>query len=89
MTLTDVEVVELLHNEPELLALADALTEARPRRRKLYPITLPVAAAVAAGVALALLYWPSTSGGIVAAVGDGPGLRADQGDPARGCSDLR
>jgi hypothetical protein len=80
MTLTDVEVVELLHDEPELLALADALTEARPRRRKLYPITLPVAAAVAAGVALALLFWPSTNGGIVeralAAVGDGPVVHA-------------
>jgi hypothetical protein len=76
--LLDVEVVELLRNEPELLALADAVssTQAVPRRRVRLGRLISIAAAVAvAFVALQVSPWRG-DGGLVdralAAVGAGP-----------------
>ena len=80
MTMRDPEVVELLRDEPELLALADALadTQQQPshRARRVAP-RLGAVAAVAAGIAAAVLLWPSGNGNDVvlgralAAIGDG------------------
>ncbi len=80
MTMRDPEVLDVLRDEPELLALADALadTQRQPsqRVRRLAP-RLGAVAAVAAGIAAAVLFWPSGSGTSVvlgralAAIGDG------------------
>jgi hypothetical protein len=80
MTMRDPEVLDVLRDEPELLALADALadTQRQPsqRVRRLAP-RLGAVAAVAAGIAAAVLLWPSGSGTSVvlgralAAIGDG------------------
>ena len=83
MTLRDPEVIEALRDEPELLALADALADTqRPQRRRvrrLAPRVTAVAAAVAA-IAAVVLLWPSGGGNnrilgrALAAIGDGPVL---------------
>jgi hypothetical protein len=78
--LRDREVVELLADEPELLAIADALNAARPRRRRRVARRgLPLAAAVA-GVALAAATLlgdeRSFTDRALAAVGGGPVLHA-------------
>lgn len=59
-TLLDREAVEVLADEPELLALADALAATKPRRRRRLPVV--AAGAVAAGVALTFLA-PWSGGG--------------------------
>ena len=75
MTLRDVEVIELLADEPELLAIADAVSATQPRRpaskrrRVVVRGAIVVAAAVAAVVAV--LAAPQTHPGSV--LGGGPG----------------
>jgi hypothetical protein len=79
MTMRDPEVVDLLRDEPELLALADALadTQRAPRRVRGLAPKLAAVAAVAAGIAAAVLFWPAggTGNGVLgralAAIGDG------------------
>ena len=80
MTLTDREVLEVLGDEPELLAVADAITETQrlPRRprRPARAAALAAALAVAALVLLALVApWRGGGSGIVeraaAAIGNG------------------
>jgi hypothetical protein len=75
----DAELVELLGDEPELLALADALVVTRGRRRGVRPALIAAIAAVVAGVvALALIApWqgsPTLVDRALAAVGDQPVL---------------
>ena len=83
MTIRDPEVLEALREQPELLAIADAVAETqrlprRSHRRAFAPAV--VVAAVGAAVLIALLLWPS--GGernpildrALAAIGDGPVL---------------
>src|SRR5205807_1519820 len=65
MTLRDPEVFETLRDEPELLALADAVAETqqldRPRRR--VPLVRPLAlAAAGAAAVVAVLLWPGGGG---------------------------
>ena len=85
MTIRDDEVVELLRDEPELLALADAVaeTQARPRSTQAHWFATRAggALAVAAVVLIAVLLWPGGGGrpqGVLgkalAALGDGPVL---------------
>ncbi|HSS80819.1 MAG TPA: hypothetical protein VLK24_06440 [Gaiellaceae bacterium] len=85
MTIRDEEVVELLHDEPELLAIADAVaeTQARPRptQARWFATRAGGALAVAAVVLIAVLLWPGGGGrphGVLgkalAALGDGPVL---------------
>jgi hypothetical protein len=83
VTIRDQEVVELLREEPELLALADAVaeTQARPRRTRRVAARAGGVLAVAAVVLLAVLLWPGGGGrpqGVLgkalAALGDGPVL---------------
>jgi hypothetical protein len=75
MTLRDVEVIELLADEPELLAIADAVSATQPRRpaskrrRVVVRGAIVVAAAVAAVVAV--LAAPQSHSGSV--LGGGPG----------------
>jgi hypothetical protein len=52
-TLLDHETVDLLADEPELLAIADALTATKPRRRSRLPFV--AAGVIAAGLALTFL----------------------------------
>ena len=66
--LADVEVVELLADRPELLAIADAVaaTQAQPRRRRLLLRLLPAAVVlVLALAAVPLAPWPQREGGFV------------------------
>ena len=83
MTIRDPEVLEALRDEPELLALADAVGETQqlprtPRRRALSPAA--AIAAIGAAALVAFLLWPG--GGsrnpildrALAAIGDGPVL---------------
>jgi hypothetical protein len=82
MTIRDAEVIELLADKPELLAIADAVSATRrklgeaPRRRRVAvraAIVLAVAAAVLAAVLAAPQGGPSgVLGRALAAVGDGP-----------------
>ena len=65
--LRDQELLELLADEPELLAIADAIASTEPpvttggaRRRRLLPASLTVAAAAGLAATLALL-WPFSS----------------------------
>jgi hypothetical protein len=65
MTMRDPEVLDVLRNEPELLALADALADTqRPRSSRLRRLSPRAAgvAAVAAGIAAVVLLWPGGSG---------------------------
>jgi len=80
MTIRDPEILEALFEEPELLAIADAVTETQRQPRRTHRRALSRAgalAAVGAAVLLAVLLWPSGSGrnGILdralAAIGDG------------------
>jgi hypothetical protein len=81
MTIRDVEVIELLADKPELLAIADAVSATQPqaatpsRRRRVVLRVAPVAAVAAAAI-VAMLAWPQgRPGGVLgralAAVGDG------------------
>jgi hypothetical protein len=79
MTTLDAEVLELLRDEPELLAIADAVGSTQRRRRELLRTTWPVATLVAvAAVALIALLAPWQGHGspvvarALAALGDGP-----------------
>jgi hypothetical protein len=55
MTVRDVETLELLRDEPELLAIADAVASSQRRRRRLPRRALLVAAAALAAATIALL----------------------------------
>jgi hypothetical protein len=73
-TLQDPEVLELLRDEPELLALADAVAATRTHRHA--PVALLVLVAVCAGAVAIVAPWRSGSPGIVdaarAAIGAQP-----------------
>lgn len=94
MTLRDTEVIELLADKPELLAIADAVsaTQRKPVRRRRRPVVFRVAVVAAAvvAVAVAVLAAPSSRpvGGILgkalAAVGDGPILHVVTQLPPQG-----
>lgn len=83
MTIRDPEVLEALRDQPELLALADAVTETqkvvRPSRRRALS-RAGALAAVGAAVLVAVLLWPSGGGRnpildrALAAIGGGPVL---------------
>lgn len=78
----DREVVELLRDDPELLAIADAVVATQPPTRASYARRLlAVAAVVGAGIALAVVApWHGHGDGLVgralAAMGRGPVLHA-------------
>jgi hypothetical protein len=86
MTIRDLEVLEALREEPELLAIADAVAETQrlartPRRRAISRAAALVALGVA--VLLAVMLWPGGSGGntvidraLAAVEGRGPVLHA-------------
>lgn len=83
MTMRDPEVLDVLRDEPELLALADALADTqRPHSRRMRRLAprIGAIAAVAAGIAAVFLFWPSGGGNnrilgrALAAIGDGPVL---------------
>jgi hypothetical protein len=64
VTVRDVELLELLRDEPELLAIADAVASTQRRRRRLPRRVLLAAAAVMAAAAVALLApWQDEDGG--------------------------
>jgi hypothetical protein len=64
VTVRDVETLELLSDEPELLAIADAVASTQRRRRRLPRRVLLAAAAVLAATAVALLApWQDDDGG--------------------------
>jgi hypothetical protein len=78
-TRLDDEVLELLADDPELLAIADAFAETQPRRRRrVRPVGLAAAAALVAA-ALAFAFWPggdsSSIGGNTAYAAIGGGSR--------------
>jgi hypothetical protein len=83
MTIRDPEVLETLRDEPELLAIADAVTVTgrlpRPSHRRVVSRAAPLVAVGAVALVVALL-WPGTGGrsGILgralAAIGNGPVL---------------
>ena len=63
MTVRDVETLELLRDEPELLAIADAVASTQRRRRRLPRRVLLAAAAVLAAAVVALLApWQNEDG---------------------------
>lgn len=76
MIVRDPEVIDQLRDEPELLALADALLSAGPRRRRGRAATALGVVLVALGAAGAVLLWPSDRDGVLdqalAAIGNGP-----------------
>lgn len=79
--LTDSELVELLHDRADLLAVADAVSATQRRRRRVPRPVLAVPVAVAAAVALLLVApWESRGPSVVdralAAVGGGPVVHA-------------
>jgi len=79
--IVDREVLELLQERPDLLAVADAITVTQPLRRRAPRIAVaPVVVAAAAAVLLLLAPWQSHGPTIVdralAAVGDGPVIHA-------------
>ncbi len=83
MTIRDPEILDALRDEPELLALADAVAETQrlPRRRHwVVPGSLAAVGLAAAAVALAILLWPGGGGShpildrALAAIGDKPVL---------------
>jgi hypothetical protein len=55
MTIRDREVLEELRDDPQLLALADAVVETQRLRRRRIPLGLLTAVAVAAAILLVLL----------------------------------
>jgi hypothetical protein len=82
----DREVVELLHDRPDLLAVADAVATTQERRRLPRFVLAPAAAVAAAVVLLLVAPWEGHSPGFVdrasfvdralAAVGSGPVIHA-------------
>jgi hypothetical protein len=83
MTIRDHEVIELLGDKPELLAIADAVSATQPRpanvrsrRRRRVVVRTAIVAAAAAAAIVAILAAPQSNPGIIgkalAAVGDGP-----------------
>lgn len=80
----DYEVVELLADEPELLAIADAVaaTQPRPSGRRRWPRLAALAAVLAVAVTAALALMPQPGGehpflaDALAAIGRGPVLHA-------------
>ena len=82
MTIRDSEVLHLLRDDPELLAVADAVGETQKlptRRRWIVPGSLAAVGAAAAAVALVVLFWPGGGSDSIlerarAAIGDGPVL---------------
>ena len=81
MSIRDPEVLEALRDEPELLAIADAVTETQrtPRSsRRRVASRLAAVAALGVAILLAVLLWPSGGarspilGRALAAIGDGP-----------------
>ena len=83
MTIRDPEVLEALRDQPELLAIADAVEETqRPLRRTHRRVFTRAAVVVAVGAAalVAVLLWPSDGNRspilerALAAIGDGPVL---------------
>jgi hypothetical protein len=79
----DLEVVELLADEPELLAIADAVvaTQPRPRRRRLWPRLIALAAALVVATGVVALFPQSRSDDgllpeALAAIGTGPVVHA-------------
>jgi hypothetical protein len=80
-TLTDPEVLAVLEDDPELLALADAIAATQLRTTRHWPVATALAAALAAvAVVLALVLTRSHSPSLVeealAAVGDRPVIHA-------------
>jgi hypothetical protein len=81
MSIRDPEVLEALHDEPELLAIADAVEETQrlPSRRRALSRSA-VLVAVGAAALVAALLWPSGGGRnpildrALAAIGNGPVL---------------
>lgn len=64
MTAHDVETLELLRDDPELLAIADAVASTQRRRRRLpRRVLLAVAAVLAAAVVALLAPWQDEDGG--------------------------
>jgi hypothetical protein len=83
VTVRDREVLEALRDEPELLAIADAVAEThlRRRRRTGFPVLAAASAAAAALVLLLVDPWsggggPSLADRALAAIGDGPIVHA-------------
>lgn len=84
MTIRDSEVLELLRDDPELLAIADAVANTQPATRlRAWPARLASVAAAAAVLAALVLVAPWQRGGgptvlerALAAVGDEPVLHA-------------
>jgi hypothetical protein len=54
----DDEVLELLADEPELRAIADAFAETQVRRRRVRPMGIAAAVALAAAAVIAFAAWP-------------------------------
>jgi hypothetical protein len=91
MSIRDPEVLEALRDEPELLAIADAVRETQrlPRSSRRRALSRAVAlAAVGAAVLLAVLLWPSGGGRnpildrALAAIGNRPVLHLVVREPA-------
>jgi hypothetical protein len=57
-TRLDDELLDLLADDPDLLAIADAIVETQPRRRRVRPAGLVAAAAVAVVATIAFVFWP-------------------------------
>jgi hypothetical protein len=57
-TRLDEEVLALLADDPELLAIADAIAETQTPRRRVRPFGLAAAVAIAAVAAIAFVAWP-------------------------------
>jgi hypothetical protein len=53
----DDEVIELLADEPELLAIADAMAETQPRRRRVRPLGIAAGVALVAAAVIAFAAW--------------------------------
>jgi hypothetical protein len=79
--LADREILELLHDRPDLLAVADAIGVTQPRRRSVPRLVLAPVVVAAAAVALLLVGpWQGPGASVVdralAAVGGGPVIHA-------------
>ena len=82
MTIRDTEVIEALADQPELLAIADAVSATQPRTakpragRRRIAVRVALVAAVVAAAIVAVLAAPQGRSGVVgkalAAIGDGP-----------------
>jgi hypothetical protein len=79
--LRDRELVDVLADRPDLLAIADAVAETKPRRKRRPSGVIALAAALAAAAAVALVApWGNRGPDVVeralAAIGTGPVLHA-------------